>query len=280
MTDKVPDDGSLDIDFGNVVESDIVSFDNCDCGSPIPDPLVYELPDGSGVGIVGCQQCGGAIDWDTQPDETRQALREAVSRRDSAVRRLATEVKEKRTSINALREDLTDEEASARELQAQLKEKTEQVESLSEKLDQPRSNETHLEAKLQSKAREVHQLQRCSDDNRSESGSRSAASSFVAGAAASGITAYLTWVTYPEAIVSFRESFTELAETQAYPLWIKHAFTRLAMGLPEDPTHPSTPTLMAAMVAASLLAWLAMPVLVGGSKSRGATTCRPQKTND
>lgn len=44
--------------------SETIEFDHCECDDPVPDPIRYELPDGSAVELEGCDNCGGLMDWD------------------------------------------------------------------------------------------------------------------------------------------------------------------------------------------------------------------------
>lgn len=62
----------------NTASADVIDFDECDCRSPAREPVVHRLPDGTTFEIVGCVNCGGAVEWSIEKPSPKSAPADKV----------------------------------------------------------------------------------------------------------------------------------------------------------------------------------------------------------
>lgn len=46
----------------------VESFYQCECESPVCDPVRYDFPGGESIEMVGCLDCGGLVEWELEVD--------------------------------------------------------------------------------------------------------------------------------------------------------------------------------------------------------------------
>ena len=74
-------------------DADTITFGDCECDEPVPDPEHLELPDRTAVRILACAECGDAIDWDVG-GRAEDELRELIRDKQDRIRALEQQLKE------------------------------------------------------------------------------------------------------------------------------------------------------------------------------------------